>query len=401
MELESRIANGRNGSWSTWGVFVLAWGVYLASGCWKNTPYNAHVHQAWAFLHGRADLLDPPGYFETIRSGERTHVAYGVAPALLMMPFVAIWGLSFHQPAFCAALGALAVALWWSILGRLDTRPGPRLWLTGAFAFGSLFWYYAGENGTTWSLMHVTAVTCVMWAIDAALTDRGAVLAGLGAGLAILARQAELFAWPFFVAILLRGENARQRIPWFGLGCGIVLAVGAVYNAVRFGSPFDNGYERVIRATTDPAYLPHGLFHPAYAWHNLVETLFRLPERVREFPGWSPSLDGFSVLIGWPCLALMGLPVDRESSDPDGGWYRRTVLVAALSCLFILGLYLCYYWSGFAQFGRRYSVDWMPFALWILAARYRQRIDIWLVGATLLGVIIEVWGLWWWHSHAW
>ena len=84
---------------------------------------------------------------ETVRVSGRAHMAYGVAPSFLMWPFVAIWGLSFHQPAFNAALGALAVSWWWSILERLGTARVPRIWLTIAFGGGSLFWYYAGENG--------------------------------------------------------------------------------------------------------------------------------------------------------------------------------------------------------------------------------------------------------------
>lgn len=401
MEPENPVSPRKAWSWSATGIFLASWLVYLATGCWQDTPYDAHVHQAWAFLHGRADLIDPPAYFETVRLGDRTHMAYGVSPSFLMLPFVVVWGLAFHQPAFNAALGALAVTFWWVILGRVGTARVPRIWLTSCFGAGSLFWYYAGENGNTWSLMHVTAVTCVLGAMAAALRARGAFLAGLGMGLAILARQAELLALPFMAGLVHHHDGSRRRMLAFGTGLGLVIAAGALYNAVRFGSPLDNGYERVIRATTEPGLLPHGLFHPAYVARNAVETFLRLPERVAGFPGWSPTLDGFSVLIGWPALMLLLLPGRRAQDEPVPAVMRGTLWLAAFTCLGIIGLYLAYYWSGYAQFGRRYSVDWMPFALWLLAARYRHRADVWLVGATLLGLIVELWGISWWQIHRW
>ena len=120
-------------------LFCGFWSIYLATGSWRQTPYNAHVHQAWAFLHGHLALLDPPATFEVVRLGHSVHMAYGVVPSILMLPFVAIAGLSFHQAAFNAALGALAVTFWWSTLKRQGFEVGVRVWLTLCFGLGSLF----------------------------------------------------------------------------------------------------------------------------------------------------------------------------------------------------------------------------------------------------------------------
>jgi hypothetical protein len=88
----------------------------------------------------------------------RSYVAYGIGPSLLMLPLVALWGPGFNQAAFNAALGGLAVALWWSITGLLSFDYWKRLWLTALFAVGALFCFAAGQSGSTWNLMHVTTV---------------------------------------------------------------------------------------------------------------------------------------------------------------------------------------------------------------------------------------------------
>ena len=64
-----------------------------------------------------------------------------------------------------AGLAALAVTLWWSTLARLEIHGTARGLLTVLLGLGSLFWFYGGESGNTWSLMQVTAVFGLMLAI--------------------------------------------------------------------------------------------------------------------------------------------------------------------------------------------------------------------------------------------
>src|ERR1700686_258716 len=137
-------------------IVLLFWGIYTGTGCYRRNPFNAHVPLAYSLLRGRFDLLNPPGYFETVQFAGRSYIAYGIGPSLLMLPFVAIWGLDFHQPIFMAGLSAGAVAIWSSTLRRLGIHGQARSLLTVSFGLGSLFWFYGGANGTTWSLMHVT-----------------------------------------------------------------------------------------------------------------------------------------------------------------------------------------------------------------------------------------------------
>jgi hypothetical protein len=165
----------------------------------------------------------------------------------------------------------------------------------------------------------------------------------------------------------------------------------AFYNAARFGSVFDNGYKRVVLATTDSRFLPWGLFSIKYAAQNAKTYFLKLPENLPEFPWYDPTMGGFSVLISTPALFL------ATAAD-----YRKGInLLSFAACLGIQALYLIYYWSGYAQFGCRYTVDYLPFVNLLAASGSKNRPSRTLVFATFAGVLVEVWGIVWWRYKAW
>jgi hypothetical protein len=340
-------------------------------------------------LHGHFDLIRAPAHFELLRVAGHDYLAYGIGPSLLMLPFVALWGLDFHQALFSAVLAGMAVGFWWSILGSLDFRGSERAWLTTLFGLGSLFWFYGGRNGSTWSLTHVTVVFGLMLAIDEVVGQQRGWLVGLGVGLAVLARQPVLLSLPFFIGMLaLEKTHKREFILAylsFASTFGGLLLFDAYYNHTRFGSAFDNGYWRLILKSRDIGPRSWGLFNIKYVSQNARLYFLKLPDRLPNFPWFDPGLSGFSILLSTPALFLA-----------IGADYRdRINLLALCCCLTIQGVYLTYYWSGFAQFGCRYSLDYLPFVM-LLAAAGARNFPRWMLrAATLAGIIIEIWGIGW------
>src|SRR5262249_54349880 len=95
-------------------------------------------------------------------------------PAIVLMPFVAIWGLATDHRAVSVVLGAIDAGIAWWVLGRLPVSRAIRLATTIFFAFGTVFWY-AAQLGTTWFFAPVVAVTCALLAVGIALGgDRAA-----------------------------------------------------------------------------------------------------------------------------------------------------------------------------------------------------------------------------------
>ena len=64
-------------------------------------------------------------------------------PAVVLVPFVAVWGLATDDQTIFTILAAVDVALCWWMLGRLPVRPRSALGTTVFFAFGTVFWYTA------------------------------------------------------------------------------------------------------------------------------------------------------------------------------------------------------------------------------------------------------------------
>jgi hypothetical protein len=368
-------------------IFVTFWAIYAVSGCYRFTPYNAHVYLSYSMLHGRFDLIDPPGHFELIRSAGRAYIAYGIGPSLLMLPFVACWGLDFHQALFSATLAAIAVSYWWSILGLLDFKGSERAWLTTLFGFGSLFWFYAGRNGSSWSLTQVATVFGLMLAIHEMVGRQRGWLIGLGFKLAVLSRQPVLLSLPFFIGELARQKGRKAVLNSFSffLTLGGLALFDAYYNYARFGSPFENGYKLLVMNSLDVGPHSWGLFNIKYVPQNIRLYFLTLPSRLQSFPWFDPGLGGLSILLTTPALFLS-----------IGADYRdRFNWLALYCCVAIQGFYLTYYGTGYSQFGCRYSMDYLPFVM-LLAAAGAKRFPRWMLRTvTLAGIIVEIWGIGW------
>ncbi len=110
--------------------------VYVVSNPQRPSYYNHFVWQAEAFLDGRAAIRfpvadGPDGHgndlFQDVVPATGPHgetTGYGILPfpplpAVVLMPFVAIWGLSTDAQLIAAFIGALDVAIAFWCLGRL------------------------------------------------------------------------------------------------------------------------------------------------------------------------------------------------------------------------------------------------------------------------------------------
>src|SRR2546426_795160 len=78
-------------------------------------------------------------------------------PAVLLLPFVAVWGLATDAQLIASVVGGLDVGIVFWMLGRLGGPLAIRVAVTLFFALGTVFWY-AAEKGTTWFLAHIVAV---------------------------------------------------------------------------------------------------------------------------------------------------------------------------------------------------------------------------------------------------
>jgi hypothetical protein len=467
------------------GLVAIALVVYAVS-----HPFRYYDHFEWqalAFLEGKAAIRFPvdatahsPGnsFFQDVLPVVTTDgiprglIPFPPLPAVLLVPFVALWGHATDGQLVFAVLGALDVGLAWWVLGRLPVRTWVRVAATVFFAFGTVFWY-AAQIGTTWYQAHVLAVALTLAAIgvavghdrDAArdedeldepggrerdravsapedgrrrldaraiLPDRHQFLAGLLFGLACTSRLTVVFGAPFFVLVGSGGSWQRRGIS-AALGAAIPIGLLAVYNVVTTGHIIHPGYDylyhleassytplhyNVSWGIEDPRYLPQNfgimflntpVFEPTVVPSALGTggPLCTVPDAVRGLfdrscPLLLPRDTGMSILLTSPAYLLIA-PALRW-----GYGHSRLVTGAVLAVVVIAFVNLMHFSQGWVQFGYRFSNDFVPWALVLVAVgleRIARRGGVrWVLLAVVLialSVAVNFWGVVWADALGW
>jgi hypothetical protein len=453
--------------------------IYTISNPLRLNNYNHFVWQASAWLEGEAGIRYPVTpddglgahneFFQDVLvltdddgfATGRALIPFPPLPAVVLLPFVAVFGLATNESLIATVLGALVVGLAFWMLGRLPVRPTVRIATTVAFGLGTVFWY-ASELGSTWYLAHVVAVGLTLLSIaialdadplaaaggldgDAALAvaeerarsgadgrtdrwltgllaavrlDRRQVLAGFLLGLAATARLTVIFGLPFLVFVG-GGGTWRRRGLSAAVGAAIpVLGLG-LYNIATTGHLFHPAYEHLYQVEIGfyPGLYPYLQYHadwaledPRYIPQNLALLLAGLPEILPPCPtvdavrGWfdaacpyiRPRADGMSLLLVSP-IVLVALPAL--------GALRRSRLVAgaALATVVVAIANLMHFSQGWVQFGYRFSNDFIPFVLLLLALGMERLGGArWFVALLLLvSILVNLWGIGWSRVLGW
>lgn len=452
------------------GLVALAAAAYWLPG--SDRFYNHFVWQALAFLDGRVAIDWPvPGFPEgndwmqdvyPLRelNGSPTGalLPFPPLPAIVLLPFVAIWGLATDIRAVSVGLGAVAAGLAWWALGGLAVSRRIRLATTVFFAFGTVFWY-AAQLGTTWFFAHVVAVTFLLLALGLALRadpaadeepseedgpgsafrsglrqlarplsliDRRQFLVGLLFGIAATARLTVVFGAPFFMLVGGGGSWVRRS---FSAGLGAIIPVGLLvaYNVATTGHVLHPGYEWQYQreaqgyptlgynpdwAIEDIRYLPQNLeiflaATPAVlpdrlpdAFGNPGEPACAEPGAERglfdeECPLVIPKTIGMSILLTSPAYLLLVPALLRRRSRLVAGAYLAVVAIAFVNLL--------HFSQGWVNFGYRFSNDFVVFALPLVALGMSRRGGVGWLGAGLIAasVLINLWGVIWGNVLGW
>ena len=456
------------------GLIGVALAAYWLPG--SDRYYNHFVWQALAFLHGTAVIDWPVDLGGFPRGNNWMQDVYPLSeltgnpsttgallpfpplPAILLVPFVAVWGLATDIRAVSVVLGAADVGLAWWALGALPVSRRVRLATTIFFAFGTVFWY-AAQLGTTWFFAHVTAVAFVLLAIGVALgadpeaddevedppspggllsavaaglrrplalVDRRQLAAGLLFGIACTARLTVVFGAPFLILVGGGGTWLRRSVS-AGVGAAIPVLLLLAYNVATTGHLFHPGYEYQYQKEAagyqalgynpdwqieDPRYLPQNLeilflSTPAIlperapdAFGGEGKELCTEPGAARtlfdeDCPIAMPKAIGMSILLTSPAYLLGMWAFLRHRSRLVAGSFLAVVAIAVVNLL--------HFSQGWVQFGYRFSNDFVVFALPLVAIGMQRRGRVGLLGFGLIAasVVINLWGVIWGNLLGW
>jgi hypothetical protein len=347
------------------------------------------------------------------------------------MPFVAIWGLGTNGAAVAAVLGAVNVVLCWVMLLGVTPRRSAALLGTLFYGFGTVAWY-AAMLGTTWFLAHVVASTLLFVAIAVAVrADRAALratatgqgralgrqlAAGLAFGAAATARLTTILGAPFFVFVGGGGGWVARAVT-AGVGALIPLLLLMGYNLVTTGELFHPAYDYLYEveyrprpelinpawAAEDPRYIPQNLgimlgslpLTPLLSDPACASVPLGLGAVLdRSCPLVQPDPIGMSLLLTSPAY-LLALPALLH-------WRSRLVAGAIFATLAIALADLMHFSQGWVQFGYRFSNDFAPFAVVLVAIGIARMRSGWLaIGLVAASIVVNAWGVYWGVTLGW
>lgn len=390
-----------------WWSALLAMSVYTLvaayrGSLWHASNYPYFNYLADAFNHGQLHLrMVPPTTLDLSYLNGHYYLYWPPFPAVLLMPFVAIFGIDFSDVLFTIGIAGLNVALVALLLRRacarrviaLDTVQ--RAVLVLFFALGTVH-LTLGPYGRVWWTSQLIGFACVALTYLAALSLRGTpafACAGITMAAALVTRNHLVLAgvWPAWYVLHQHWREGWPRVLRYTLigMVPVVIAVGVlgVYNAARFGSPTDNGlaYHRMA-AFFAADYARYGAFSLHYLPTNLYYQYVFYP-----FPLTDRSYLGGSLFLLSPIFfgalwgVVAGITGSRTQRAPGvaPGWSRGmlavSIMLPALPILLLMG-------TGWVQWGPRYTLDFTV-PLLLLTALGIRRWPRWLV-VVLLAISI-------------
>lgn len=371
-------------------IFTLAaFAIYGASVIY-GTAINALPAQerhfsylADAFLAGRLDVdrAAAPWLRELVPHEGKWYVVYPPMPAVVMLPWVALFGPDVHTSWISILVAACCVGMTSLLLRRTGHTPQVSRWATVVFGFGTAFWYTA-LKGSSWHFAHVVAVCFLLLALLEAFGKQRPLVTGLFLGMAVLSRLPILMATPVFLYLVTRARpNPVSRAVLLCAGIGLLLSLNGLYNWARYETVLDVGYYRIPGVLEDFWY-PWGIFDLRYVPRSLYALLLQGPVLVTTFPFVVPSLIGLGIFFTTPAFFLMFLAPAH-----------RLTYVSLCAVILIAIPVLLHGGIGATQFGHRFSLDFTPFLVLLTAQGLRAAVSGRAKTLVAISVLVSLWGL--------
>ena len=346
---------------------------------------NHFVYLADAFLHGRLGVSDGgTALAEIVPFNGNYFVVYPPMPAILLLPFVELFGTNFDQGLMSIFLACLCVAATWLMLKKTGVNGKKALWLTALFGFGTCFWFTEAV-GSAWYIEHVSAVLFLTLAIIFALYKKNPFFIGLLLGFAFLSRLPVVLSFPFFLLLIYQQNDVwkprLKQAVYFLIGLGIIVGVYELYNFGRWGVFSDLGYSLIPGIQQDP-YFTNGIFNLSYIPRHIYALFFQGPILLNNFPYFEPNWMGLGLFFTTPAFLYIF----------KGPWNKLSKY-AAFAVICILPILITHGTVGFTQFGYRFSLDFTPFLMLLAAKGMNENLGWQEKALIILSILINLWGV--------
>ena len=384
-------------------AYLVIW-MFTEKTPFKHTPYCSYALQAQRWLQGHLDLGEDYPWLELAIYKGKYYVSFPPLPTLLVLPFVALFGVDRTPEYFIATVMSLIGAAQLFRLFDLycEKRPMALLWTLLA-TIGSNF-LLIGYNGDVWLLAQTAAFMFTSAALYYAATDdeKDGKWPLIWLACAVGCRPFNIAYLPVVAWLLAEKFRGNGLSLWGAVKrhwCWLIVpaCIGLGYmalNQLRFDNPFQFGHDYLPEFTRSPDHVQFALSNVP---GNFREKLFGLP--VWGEDGWLRfPKGGFAFFITSPVFAvgflyLLRRVVGRLRGEAHG----RAATVAIIgACVSLHLLALCAHGSmGGIQWGLRYTIDAIPAAALGIALLRRpegEGLDALLPPALVFGLCLNLVG---------
>jgi hypothetical protein len=333
-------------------------------------PYGEQqfVYLARSFLDGHLYFTSFPGRWDDA-SYYAGHYYWplGPLPAVIVLPFVAAFGLAVQQGYLLCVLNLLNLILLYGIALKITGDSGRSGWLSFSYIFGTSYLFIA-LIPWSWYFAQAVATSLLLLALYEFFSRRRWWLIGLYTALGVAARIDIILAGLFFwSSIILSAETKYQKmkqLAWFAMPVALSVVLLMAYNLLRFNSVFESGYGLQLLRGGQAANRSHGLWGLVHFPANLYYFFLKGPDgvflpgtKILTYPYLRPNSWGMSILFTSPILLWIF----------KAPWKETIVRLSALTSLLMCIVFLGYYGIGHYQYGYRYALDFYPFLFVALA----------------------------------
>lgn len=321
---------------------------------------------------------------------ENYYVYFGPLSSLMLMPIVLLFGDKTPQVlvgVFSMTVSFISVyfiALKFKF-SRIDS-----LWLSLFFVFSTVLFSSSVINITAYQV-EALGVPFILLSICAYLYKRNAFLIGLCVGLALLTRFTLMLAVSFFIfEVIQKRFTVRQFIIFL---IPVILAIGLLgaYNERRFHSVLETGYKYNISKASDGLSKNHkyGEINVLHLPGNLFSFLIMAPEPlfmdgkdgfILRFPYMKANPWGVAIWFTSPLFLLLVLRFKK-------GIYTVSSVIASV----LLSVPVFFWYSiGYAQFGYRYVLDFLPFLFLLLLPCLTPKLSKIAIALIIIGIVFNL-----------
>lgn len=346
---------------------------------------NTYSALAFAFLNRSFSFLQiDQGIVDAAYYNGQYYWPRGPFPAVILMPFVWLFGPNFQENFLKFPLNILNFWLIYKISKSLKLSPKTAIWLAIFFIFGSIYTPIAVLPYSTY-FAHVITTCALLLAIYLFLNHRHWILIGSALAIGFLTRTTAFLTIFFFLSQLLINKEAKINLIKLTLPILTSFIIFGFYNFVRFGNPFETGYRYHLASEEFAIRKSEGLFSPKFIPTNLYYMIIKTPDPVTnpdtqtlQFPFLKADRFGMSIFFLSPILFLL-----FKTNFKD-----RFVKASLASILLILIPLVTYSGIGVNQVGFRYALDFFPLLLIPLSSAIKRVKLAQLQILTVIGVLI-------------